>query len=214
MVNAKDGTKKRKPPTFRHLPVNRAKKLKQSWVEVQKVKSQWKAQKRKEGIITKGRQLEELVANEQEVISDLEEGDDELRQDSGSAAESGAEERSRNEEDGNEGDSAEASEDASSPRMKPPSAKETRTKESTEEKKPTLRDLQRQAYSRTSLHTHKSDPLHSRRGADASRGTSSGGRGRGQERGRGRGRGASLRGQPDMRLRMNALLEKIKRDFA
>ncbi|KAH9926172.1 uncharacterized protein B0H18DRAFT_855669, partial [Fomitopsis serialis] len=61
-----DGSKKRKPPTFRHLPENRAKKLKHSWVETQKIKSQWKAQKRKEGIVTKSSQIEALVADHHE----------------------------------------------------------------------------------------------------------------------------------------------------
>jgi hypothetical protein len=61
-----------------------------------------------------------------------------------------------------------------------------------------LRELFRKAYSRESLHTYKSDPLHR------------GGKGRpAQHRGGKKGTG---RGQPDMRLRMNALLEKIKRD--
>ncbi|KAI0695821.1 hypothetical protein BC835DRAFT_1414638 [Cytidiella melzeri] len=46
------GQKRRRPPTFQHLPLNRAKKLKQSWVENQKIKSKWKAQKWKEGLLT------------------------------------------------------------------------------------------------------------------------------------------------------------------
>jgi len=62
-----------------------------------------------------------------------------------------------------------------------------------------LRELFRKAYSRESLHTYKSDPLHRGKGRLA------------QHRGGTRGTG---RGQPDMRLRMNALLEKIKRDVA
>ena len=62
-----------------------------------------------------------------------------------------------------------------------------------------LRDLFRKAYSRESLHTYKSDPLHRGKGRPA------------QHRGRTKGTGG---GQPDMKLRMNALLEKIKRDVA
>nr|VWO98834.1 Uncharacterized protein [Ganoderma boninense] len=50
--------KRKKPPTFQHLPAQRAKKLKRSWVEVQKIKSKWKAQKRKEGLVASRHQLE------------------------------------------------------------------------------------------------------------------------------------------------------------
>ena len=62
-----------------------------------------------------------------------------------------------------------------------------------------LRELLRKAYSRESLHTYKSDPLHRGKGRPALH--------RGGTKGTGR-------GQPDMKLRMNALLEKIKRDVA
>ena len=62
-----------------------------------------------------------------------------------------------------------------------------------------LRELFRKAYSHESLHTYKSDPLHRGKGRPA------------QHRGGTKGTG---RGQPDMKLRMNALLEKIKRDVA
>jgi hypothetical protein len=72
-----------------------------------------------------------------------------------------------------------------------------------------LRDLTREAYSRSSLHTFKSDPLNRRRGDNR-------GRGRGEGRGRGKGahRGEMRKGQPNMKLRMDAMLEKIKRDLA
>ncbi|KAF8061591.1 hypothetical protein FPV67DRAFT_286730 [Lyophyllum atratum] len=46
----KANLKRKQPPTFRHLPLNRAKKLKQTWVENTKIKSKWKAQKRREGL--------------------------------------------------------------------------------------------------------------------------------------------------------------------
>ena len=73
-----------------------------------------------------------------------------------------------------------------------------RDEEKEEDDKPSLRELNKQAFSRSALHTYKS------RG-------SGGKSGRGGERGRGaRGRG---RGQPDMRLRMNAMFEKIKQDL-
>ena len=75
---------------------------------------------------------------------------------------------------------------------------------------PSLRELQKLAYSPATLHRYKSHPLHhsTRHGTRAS------------ELSRKRGVGGSKRnssrrgGQPDMRLRMSAMLEKIKRDYS
>jgi len=85
--------------------------------------------------------------------------------------------------------------------------------ESQTEEKPSLRELQNRAYSRSSLHTFKSHPLHKQHGSD-DRSRNDRGRGRigGFQNARGQARGRG-RGQPDMRLRMNAMLEKIRRDF-
>ena len=58
-----------------------------------------------------------------------------------------------------------------------------------------VRELTRKAYSKSSLHTYKSDPL-KKYGGSA------------------REKGQKGSGQPDMKLRMNALLAKIKRDYA
>ncbi|TFY63760.1 hypothetical protein EVJ58_g3056 [Rhodofomes roseus] len=110
-----DGSKKRKPPTFRHLPENRAKKLKQSWVEAQKIKSQWKAQKRKEGIVTKSSQIEELVADHQDdAASDAADSDEEMLKEDRSASVSTDGEETSGEESGNiDGSADEAAERAS-----------------------------------------------------------------------------------------------------
>jgi len=62
------------------------------------------------------------------------------------------------------------------------------------EKKQSLRDLFQKAYSKESLHTYKSHPLKKRRG--------------------GRQQSNLMRGQPNMKLRMNAMLEKIKQDYS
>jgi hypothetical protein len=94
-------------------------------------------------------------------------------------------------------------------RSKRPTAGDDDDSVSKEPAQPSLRDLKREAYSRETLHTFKSDPLHKR----PSQGR--GGRGfpdRGRGSGRGRG-GPPGRGQPDMKLRMNVMLEKIKRDM-
>ena len=61
-----------------------------------------------------------------------------------------------------------------------------------------LRELRKKAYSRSSLHTYKADPLKRRK----STGTPSDSRG-GSRRGG--------KGQPNMKLRMEAMLEQIKR---
>lgn len=58
-----------------------------------------------------------------------------------------------------------------------------------------VREMTRKAYSKSSLHTYKSDPL-KKYGSSAREKRETG------------------NGQPDMKLRMNALLAKIKRDYA
>ena len=79
------------------------------------------------------------------------------------------------------------------PPQKEGSAKTTQySKQST--KKPDeddVRELMREAYSKSTLHTFKSDPLKKRAL-----------------------KGEVGKGQPNMKLRMNALLAKIKRDCA
>ncbi|KAJ7109241.1 hypothetical protein C8R44DRAFT_884308 [Mycena epipterygia] len=44
------GEKRKRPPTFQHFPINRAKILKQAWVQNTKLKSKWKAEKRKSSL--------------------------------------------------------------------------------------------------------------------------------------------------------------------
>ncbi|KAL6300543.1 hypothetical protein BKA93DRAFT_740339 [Sparassis latifolia] len=194
---AKDVEKRRRPPTFQHLPEDRAKKLKRSWVEVQKVKSRWKAQKRKEGLMTdkKRKPLE----------GETENGDEVSEHEEMEASSSKDKDCSSEDEDGDEDNVSVVP----SPRPLPPKMKQEYHGDEAE--KPSLREMNRQAYSRTSLHTHKSHPLHHQRGAADKTIVYS--EGRGQERGRGGASRRRGRGQPDMRLRMNLMLEKIKRDF-
>jgi len=173
-----------------------AKKLKQTWVQNTKIKSKWKAEKRKRGSETHG---------------DL----------SSLAGEGPAEDADRNEVSVG-GAAVEEIADAEviPPRKptkhySPPSPNEpNRDKpipkdiEPTGQTTPSLRELTRAAYSPSSLHTYRSDPLHRRGGR--------GGRGQASSRGRGRGKhdqGEFRRGQPNMKLRMGVMLEKIKQDF-
>ncbi|TDL24809.1 hypothetical protein BD410DRAFT_766317 [Rickenella mellea] len=177
---ATDELKKRKrPPTFAHLPAPRAKKLKRVWVEKTKIKSKWKAMKRKEGWVSGP---EDHRREEQE-----QDGGDEMLDDVADSADEHSDHLS-----------------------------DTQVDESQPEpEKPSLRELTREAYSRTSLHTFKADPLKRRRGARPTLPQAP--RGRGGARGRGGdggGRGRDVRGgQPNMKLRMGAMLERIKRDL-
>ncbi|KAJ8597994.1 hypothetical protein M405DRAFT_855269 [Rhizopogon salebrosus TDB-379] len=190
-----EGTKHKKPPTFGHLPVNRARKLKKSWVESKKIKSQWKAQKKREG----------LVHRRGEAHSD----DDAPP----------AHEEQRNDIDEEKSDSARASHSPSKDHgtfsgtrpLKAFEHKQRQAQNAPEDGKVSLRELTRQAYSRNSLHTYKAN--HKRLDTKPSRGGSS-------QRGTiGRGRGGFSgdrgheKGQPNMKFRMTAMLEKIKRDF-
>ena len=103
----------------------------------------------------------------------------------------------------------------------------TPTSKAEDSSQPSLRELTRRAYSRESLHNFKAGPLHKRKAVSASSSAdtqrdrsapkgdrrelhSGGDRRGGPPRGRGRGRGG---GQPNMKLRMEAMLERIKRDY-
>ncbi|OAX43530.1 hypothetical protein K503DRAFT_680926 [Rhizopogon vinicolor AM-OR11-026] len=165
-----EGTKHKKPPTFGHLPVNRARKLKKSWVESKKIKSQWKAQKKRE----------DLLQRRGEALSD------------GDAPPAHNKKRSSVDEEKSHTPQASPSNTSADGRI-------------------SLRDLTRQAYSRDSLHTYKANPKRHdtkpSRGGNSQRGSAGGGRStsfgdRDREK-----------GQPNMKFRMTAMLEKIKRDF-
>jgi hypothetical protein len=162
-----------------------AKKLKKTWVDIKKIKSKWRAEKRKEGLVGgsasvgQGRQRSDDIP--EEGFSDADEAD----------------------EDHDE-------EHVLTPSKQPPTRthrNDSRAEHiSAEQKEYSLRDMTKEAYSRSSLHTYKSDPLHRNRGRGGSSQS-----GREAEAARGRGRG---RGQPNMKLRMGAMLEKIKRDYS
>ena len=85
--------------------------------------------------------------------------------------------------------------------------------ESDEEREKSLRDLKREAYDEKNLHNFRADPLHKQSGRGRfstarGRGGGGGGPGRGGHGGR------EPRGQPNMKMRMNYMLEKIKKDYA
>ncbi|KAH7924586.1 hypothetical protein BV22DRAFT_1013033 [Leucogyrophana mollusca] len=187
------GEKRKKPPTFQHLPINRAKKLKQTWVEAKKIKSQWRAQKKREGLPIR---KHVTPSGEAEV----------------SGAQDASLERNVSPAHSNHKPEKQERKQNSAP---PKSSRRQRSseREPSSSGDVSLRKLSRQAYSRNSLHTQKSNPLHRRRESGGTHGGSShhdqGGKAvAAVSRDRGRGKG-----QPDMKLRMTAMLEKIKRDF-
>ncbi|KAI0831362.1 hypothetical protein BC628DRAFT_1415879 [Trametes gibbosa] len=207
------GVKRKKPPTFQHLPIDRAKKLKRSWVEVQKIKSKWKAQKRKEGLVGSQPQLEQMLAAPEDRADESVEAQDDaatLRSSSVNSESEDGEEASdgvSEEEPADEDPKASSSKPSTEPARKH-NLKQRRRVPQEIEPELSLRELQNKAYSKASLHTHKSHPLNRHKApVSRGRGGSRGGNIRGASRGRGR-------GQPDMGLRMKAMLEKIKQGLS
>ena len=204
-----------------------AKKLKRSWVEVQKIKSKWKAQKRKEGFPNPTVNLQDREEEIEDVLCDAEkehtpEVGKEISKDGNNSSASDETAARINRElkeksfqkpsrkgkmQPNTGDS----------RISRSSRDVDEDSDSEETKKPSLRELTRTAYSRSSLHSHKSDPLHKRKEIASSSRSSGETRQRRQPFG-GEGKNGGIvktgRGQPDMKLRMGALLERIKRDHS
>ena len=206
---------------FAKIKINRilifvlAKTLKKAWVEKTKIKSKWKAQKRKEG-------LDSTAKLDLPVYDEVEESSVRSRL------------ATNDKPDETSGEDLGASPQLQAPRTQASHLHPSRahihpgvpvrktapnTTTNSEEKPskkrklskaeggevaatepPSVRDLMKEAYSRSTLHTFKADPL-KRHGQNASR--------RG---GRGGGRPELGRGQPNMKLRMNAMLAKIKQD--
>ncbi|KAF8503636.1 hypothetical protein F5888DRAFT_1799934 [Russula emetica] len=194
---------KRHPPSFHHLPQARAKKLKKDWIAKQKTKSKWKTQKRREGIVTQRDALscsatlsdphhapqsvghEEQGAPVGETVSDQHDDESQISSEDERAV-TKSEQNLRGQEEGSTS------------------------------ARPSLRELQKQAYSPATLHHYKSRKLHHSKGRIAPHGTRIPESSRKRDVGGGsRNRNSSRGGgQPDMRLRMSAMLEKIKRDYS
>ncbi|THH10795.1 hypothetical protein EW145_g1092 [Phellinidium pouzarii] len=259
--------KKRHPPTFQHLPRDRAIKLKKEWIEKERLKSKWRAQKRKEGLNVEPRENWVRQLGEPADTAGDEESEDkgDKGQEGASTELSGTDEDEEREcwDQPPKRVRIEAPELAVDDRGQqvPKYSKELSTHitsketnvnakakaakardnegpmdgQGSESAKASLRELTRQAYSRASLHTFRADPLHrrkdafpkpdSKRGFSGKRGARGGHRGaegprrsdrggRGGSRGRGAAReGTEERGQPNMKLRMEAMLERIKQDY-
>jgi len=200
MVTTEPTKKRKMPPTFQHFPINRAKKLKKTWIENNKIKNKWKAEKRKAGLVSKPSEPQPDLGSEREEIETQQE-------DTNSS--NGSEETQELENDRPESTLKSVSRAQNFPQ---PDRKPNHNNTAPSERTPdSLRELTRKAYSRESLHSFKADPLgrHRGRGKTNQRG---GGGGRGQWRGNHDERRG--RGQPNMKLRMTDMLEKIKRDLS
>jgi hypothetical protein len=181
-----------------------AKKLKKVWIAKQKTKSKWKAQKRREGIVTQRDALSSAPTLSGPHIapqSSVSHQEQDAPVDEGESDQNGDDEESQN-----------SSED------EPPLTKSGQKFHGQEDGStstgPSLREPQKQAYSR--LHHYKSRPPHHTKGRTARHAADT----RVLESSRKSDVGTGLRnpsrrgGQPDMRLRMSAMLEKIKREYS
>ncbi|KAG6874056.1 hypothetical protein C0995_006913 [Termitomyces sp. Mi166 len=193
--------KRKRPPTFTHLPASRAKKLKQAWIENKKIKTKWKTQKHREGITTlpkEKEQSDEEDANASGTGSDTSEGDVSDKDDHEAVSE-------REENPRPKKSTLHPSRSHIHPELAPKTKRPKPTETEPSSQPPSLRELTRKAYSRESLHTFK-----------AGQKTRGGSHGCGGSRSlvRGASRGVKGRGQPNMKLRMGAVLEKIKQSMA
>lgn len=234
------GAKRKKPPTFQHLPEHRganavlvqcnvtyarfilAKSLKKAWVEKTKIKSQWKAQKRKEDLASRTKL--ELPVYEDESRHDTGAGSNDEEEAGPSSKNASGKAPYVHPSRSHIHPDEPVDQSKSAPPRKKPRDNETegdarplkKRKTSAEagpvEAKPdaaqSLRELKREAYSTSTLHTFKADPLKKNKhqtSAPRGRGAAAVSRG---------GRAGTGRGQPNMKLRMNAMLAEIKQSFA
>jgi hypothetical protein len=164
--------------------IDTAKIRKNQWVANQKIRSKWKAVKRKEGLVSE-RKLSGSV--DQDI---------------------GAEGTEKASEEGEHPSSEDDSGEATiNPSRKHIHASGSDKPQNTNDEGISLRDLAKEAYSRSSLHTFKSDPLNRKKRSNDLASS------RGRRTASAREANNIGRGQPNMKLRMDVLLEKIKRDF-
>jgi len=170
-------------------------------VEKTKIKSKWKAQKKKEGLATSSK-LDLPVYDEEEKDQNNSRSDcDDVQL----ATEISGEQPRPHLHPSRAHIHPELPVKHSKARTELPTTKKQKISEDSQAvEPPSLRELKREAYSQSTLHTFKSDPLKRR-----DQGKMVGG-----SRGRGNGFSERGKGQPNMKLRMNVMLEKIKQDFA
>jgi hypothetical protein len=180
--------------------------LKKAWVEKTKIKSKWKAQKKKEDLATSSKLDLPVYDEKNHDVEDNSRSDNNV-QPSVLPTEISGQQPCPHLHPSRARIHPELPVKHSKTRI--PDALPTKTQEVSKEdsqavERPSLRERKREAYSQSALHTFKSDPLKNRE--------------QGKRGGGSRGRGSKFiekgRGQPNMKLRMNVMLEKIKQDFA
>ena len=192
-------------PIFRVTRDEIAKKLKKAWVEKTKIKSKWKAQKKKESLGTSSKLLP--VYDEEERDHDVEDNSSNHVQPPVLPTEIPGEQPRPHLHPSRVHIHPELPVKHSKARIPNVAFTKEQTvsrEDSQAVEPPSLRELKREAYSQSALHTFRSDPLKKR---------DQGKRG-GGSRGRGNGFIEKGRGQPNMKLRMNVMLEKIKQNLA
>ncbi|KAF8481526.1 hypothetical protein JB92DRAFT_3037485 [Gautieria morchelliformis] len=164
--------KRKGPPSFQHLPAERAKKLKRDWVEKKKIKSLWRRQKQEQGFGMQagGNHLEEERIHSTE---------------------------KRGEESSNEMEVEHTTSPGTRALAEHPSGPKGRTK---------LRSLPSSHMEKSRRMSDQSSRTnHDRLRSRPHPGEQPGRREKGSIGGKGR--------QPNMRLKMGRLLEKIKQDY-
>ncbi|KAF8803493.1 hypothetical protein BYT27DRAFT_6726284 [Phlegmacium glaucopus] len=199
------GIKRKRPPTFQYYPTDRAKKLKKAWVEKTKIKSKWKAQKKKEGLATNSKLDIPVYDEEEGDVEDNSKSHSDDVQPTASPTRISGEQLRPHLHPSRAHIHPELPVKRSKARTPdaPPTKMQKISKEDSQPvEPPSLRELKREAYSQSALHTFKSNPLKKR---DQGRKDGGSNTKRFIERGR---------GQPNMKLRMNVMLENIKQNFA
>ncbi|KAF8328819.1 uncharacterized protein EI90DRAFT_3063684 [Cantharellus anzutake] len=186
--NHGEGGKKgpRKAPQFTHLPPQKAMKLQKQWAEQQKIKYAYRAELRKAGRQNLLLQDHEAPSNKEKIAKDNHDSADvavpstSQNPDRKDASFSRSQHRPSTSKE-----SASSNQTPSLQPSQPASSEKARAR---------ARKLAKIAYSPESLHNFKSDPLHKK--SDSGVVMGKGGRG--------------VKGQPNMRKRMQALLAQIE----
>lgn len=184
--------------------MQRAQKLKQKWIEEKKVKKAYRGAKKKaaggsgsnEGVLDSGWPQSKTTGTSNE----------EMKVDTNTNLQPGPSYSASVKSSSVKSQSKQP--DSEDKHNKPVTVDKSKEKDShLEDTGESFRELKNRAYSRASLHTHRSDPLHRRQKDTHKKGVSK----RNDERISYTKKGNG--GQPNMRLRMATMLEEIKRSM-
>jgi hypothetical protein len=170
-------------------------------VAKQKIKSKWKAQKRRDGIVT---QCNALSRSDNRGVPQQSQKPTVVCEERGVPAD-----KAESDENDDAGQHSSGDEPVLTASVQKNKQKTPIQRQNAPSSGPSLRELQKKAYSPASLHHYKSRPLHRPKSRTATQSAEVSGSSR--KEGVNRSRGG---GQPDMRLRMSAMLEKIKHSYS